>query len=224
MTLSSDVSKWDSVPVETIYAIFKEVVASPGFDLLKSGTLAHRINDDITHLIVLGHYKGGMYGLRWGTSLAFVPHSWENDLKWHRTPKSARFDLWDHLSGLPDNLNLAKLPPNSSNPSSLHGPKLFEENLKREWEDLRSTIAAWLDQVRDPPGVLARSSEQMKRKWMGPEHWPPPGLVHAFTLARMGHSREASLELSAVIDKEVSDPNGLLKSALNTVSAAIKIS
>lgn len=220
MTFDSSVSKWESVPVETVYAIFKEVVAPPGFGLLKGGTLAQRIDDNVTHLIVLGHYKGGMYGLQWGVSLTFVPHTWENDLRWHRTPKSARFDLWEHLFDLPDSLNLAKQPLNSSIPSSLHGPKLFENNLRREWESLRSTIAAWLEQVRDTSGVLARSSEQMKRKWTGPHHWPPPSLVHAFTLARVGRSREASLELNALIDKEISDPNQLLRSALDRVSAA----
>jgi hypothetical protein len=148
-----------------------------------------------------------------------MPHRWENELRWHRTLKSARLDLWDQLMDLPQELNLTRLPPDTSIPSRSHGIKLFEHNLEREWQDLKTTIAGWLDLVRELQGVLSMSSQQEKRSWRGPHHWPPPSLVHAFTLSRMGRRREAFTELNEIIGEGVSDPNGLLVSALEKVAA-----
>ena len=54
----------------------------------------------------------------------------------------------------------------------------------------------------------------MQRAWPGLGHWPPPSLVHAFTLARLGRSQQVSAELNAIIGSDVRDPNCKLAMAL----------
>jgi hypothetical protein len=213
----------ETVPATTIYQIFADVVQLPGFQTVRKGALAKQISDDVIHLITLTAYKGATYGFRWGVSLTYVPHRWENELRWHRSIKSATLDLWEQLADLPEAFNLTQLPPNSSIPSSLHGPERFEERLRAEWRDLRSTITSWLEKVSDLPGVLAMSEQQMQRPWKGPRHWPPPSFVRAFTLARMGEFGKATVELKANADGSLPDPNGLLSKALQQVSARTQL-
>lgn len=216
-TLGQD--PWETVPASTIYRIFESVVKPTGFHMAKKGVLARQVSADLIHLINLTRFKGALYGFRWGVSLAFVPHRWENSLRWHRSIRSAALDLWDQLADLPPYLNVVRAHKNSSIPSGLHGPELFEQNLRREWRDIESTIGQWLDSVSDLSGVLSMSAKQMERVWTGPSHFPPPSLVHAFTLARMGHFAEAEAELKATADVEVPEPNNLLFQALQKIAS-----
>ena len=120
---------------------------------------------------------------------------------------------------LPQELNLTKLSPNAAMPSKLHGLEFFQEELKARWRDFRTTGFGWLERVTDLEGGLAMSAEQTQRTWHGPRHWPPPSLVHAFTLSRSGQVQDAVAQLNAIVDVEVTDPNGLLVSALEKIAA-----
>lgn len=215
MTPRIELSGWESTPAAEIYKIFAAVVTVPGFQSIAKGILARQITSDIIHVIKLEAYKGGTYGFRWGVSLTYMPHSWNTGPRWHRTLTSARLDLFDQLADLPSDLNLTKVAPTAHVPSRLHGAELFQQNLLTEWQDCKTTIAEWLDGVRNLEGVLSRSSEQSHRIWRGPQHYPPPGLVHAFTLARIGRRQEAFTKLAALIGKGLAcDKNGHLASAL----------
>jgi len=183
--------------------------------------LAKQVSDEIIHLIKLTAYKGAIYGLQWGVSLTYVPHRWENELRWHRSFKSAVFDLSDELNDMPEHRHLVELLQVDCFPSALHGPKLFEKNLKREWEEVRPILTGWLDRANHLQGVLLRAEEQMQRAWPGPHHWPPPSLVHAFTLARLGRAQQAMAELNAIICNEVRDPNGKLATALQKARTTV---
>lgn len=143
----------------------------------------------------------------------------EDTLRWHRSISSAALDLWDQLTDLPPSLNLTRIRQNSSIPSGLHGPELFEQNLRHEWQDIEGTITHWLDSTSDLSGVLSMSAEQMGRVWTGPRHFPPPSLVRAFTLARMGHFAEGEAELKGIAEVEIPKPNSLLFEALQKVAA-----
>jgi hypothetical protein len=211
-------SRWELVPAAKIYEIFAMVVKVPGFQSIAKGILARQITSDIVHVIKLEHYKGAFYGFRWGVSLTYLPHTWDGGLRWHRTLKTARLDLFDQFFDLPPALNRSTLPPGASVPSSLHGVELFQQDLLIKWKDCETTIAEWLDCARNLEGVLSMSSEQSHRVWKGPQHDPPPGLVYAFTLARIGRGQEAHKQLRALVASGlVSDQNGHLVSALQKV-------
>ena len=209
--------RWEIVPASTIYQIFEETVILPKFQIVKNGVLARQVSVDLIHVVKLAAFKGAAYGFHWGVSLTYIPHRWEEELRWHRSMKSATLDLWDQLADLPQAPNHTQV----SIPSSLHGPEAFEHSLRREWQDLKGTITSWLERVSDLSGVLAMSKEQTQRYWKGPRHWPPPGLAHAFTLARMGDFAKATAELKVIADGEASDPNNLLFKALERVSSQV---
>src|SRR5215813_1028850 len=214
-------SYWNVVPAEEIYRIFKRIIIAPGFQLISKGMLAKQVNDEIIHLIKLTAYKGAIYGLQWGVSLTYVPQRWENELRWHRSFTSAVFDLSDELNDMPEHRHLVEFLQFDCFPSALHGPKLFEKNLKRDWEEVRPILTGWLDRANHLQGVLLRAEEQMQRAWPGPHHWPPPSLVHAFTLARLGRAQQAMAELNAIICNEVRDPNGKLATALQKARTTV---
>lgn len=50
--------------------------------------------DGIRRMFSLSQYKGAVVMPEWGYSLDFVPHISGNSVKWHRTAKSAIFDLF----------------------------------------------------------------------------------------------------------------------------------
>lgn len=119
---------------------------------------------------------------------------------------------------MPQERHLVESLPVESFPSRLRGPVLFERNLKREWKEVRAVLNAWLEEASDLEGVLSRAREQMQRAWPGPRHWPPPSLLHAFTLARLGRTQEAFVELNAILGSDVRDLNGRLAMALQKAS------
>ena len=94
---------WDFVPADEVYGVFAKIVVVSGFQSIRKGVLAKQANDEIIHLIKLEAYKGGIYGIMWGVSLNYVPHRWENELRWHRSIKSSVFDLSDELNHIPTN-------------------------------------------------------------------------------------------------------------------------
>jgi len=194
---------WQIVPATKIYEIFHKVVKLPEFEVVGRNLLAKQVSTDLVHLVNLAAYKGALYGLRWGVSLSYVPHRWEKELRWHRSLKSARLDLFDEPMDLPPTLNLAKQPLDQFAPCALHGPEAFERDLTREWQILHNTITSWFERVADLHGILAMSEEQMERSWTGPHHWPPPSLIHSFTLARMGNLERATKELQNITDTGV---------------------
>jgi hypothetical protein len=84
------------VPTDKIYQVFEETIrpVQLGFVPLKTGFYARPINDDIVHLLKLLALKGRTYTLKWGVSLSYIPHEYEKNLRWHKSFKSSKFDLF----------------------------------------------------------------------------------------------------------------------------------
>src|SRR5215216_5916784 len=80
-----------------VYREFDTLIAPAtfGFRSLKLGLYAKQVTSEIFHLIKFQAYKGATYGVRWGVSLAYMPHTWFPKPKWHRTLASAQFDLFE---------------------------------------------------------------------------------------------------------------------------------
>lgn len=79
---------WNFIPADEVYRVFEKIVVLSGFQLIRKGMLARQVSEEIIHLINLAAYKGAIYGIQWGVSLNYVPHRWENELRWHRSIKS----------------------------------------------------------------------------------------------------------------------------------------
>jgi hypothetical protein len=88
---------YEMVSASKVYDAFNTIAppSLPRFAVLKEGQLVREVCSDIVHLINLSATKGGRYTFRWGVSLTYVPHEWDPKPKFHRTLKSARFDLFE---------------------------------------------------------------------------------------------------------------------------------
>jgi len=203
---------WDFVSDATAHTIFESVVRPSINDFLcvKKGVFVKQINEDVSHIIT---FKQGRYGhvFGWGVSLSFLPHKWDEDgCKFHRTPKSARRDLFENETNLIKDDPETKLFPYNEMDIN-HGTVCFFDDLMRAWENLQPVIRNWLGSITTLDGVLKEARFQIdNREWDGPK------LVYSFTLARIGqyekglavldqlmvqHSYYASPELPKALQK-----------------------
>mgnify|MGYP003383440964 CR=1 FL=1 len=88
---------YQTVPASTVHLTFEEMIqpAKLGFATIKTGLYGKVVNDDLVHLVKLQRLKGASYGVWWGVSLSYVPHEWQLNLRWHRSFKASRFDLFE---------------------------------------------------------------------------------------------------------------------------------
>lgn len=90
-------STFEIVRLEDIERILQPVVeaklAPLGFECVKTLRWVRSADAPIRQVFGFLQWKGGKLAPRWGLSLDFVPHISGGRIKWHRTPKSAVFDL-----------------------------------------------------------------------------------------------------------------------------------
>ena len=220
--LSEPAPYWETVPAEQIYKIFERTLTPdcPGFVRTRKDLFVREVTAEIFHVIKIIRYKGAVYGFMWGASLAYMPHEWKNRLSWHRSGKSARLDLFEQAGEDVRKSSALSRNPQRFYANFMHGEKQFADELLSSWKLLKGMIFGWFDQVQDVRDVLSGCEAQMAREWSGPQHWPPPELVHAFTLARLGQV-ERAIEDVEIIKKQhqfVVDPNGNLVRAIKLVA------
>jgi hypothetical protein len=211
---------WSTVPAEVIYSAFDQIVApgSFGFGSVKRGLAAVQVNDDIFHVIQFCAGKGSLYSIRWGVSLAYVPHEWSDKCKFHRTLKSVHFDLFENASDF-----LVKDPYSGEDRqylvNTLHGETCLRGDLTRAWRLLQPVTQQWFASCAGLDGVLNQANKHVNHDWRSFRHHPDPKLVRAFTLARLGQLAEGAKaleELAAVADgkyKSVELQNALRQTA-----------
>ena len=178
--------------------LFERITGIPaaGFSEVRSGWWVRRVTEDLFHVLqFLRSTRGFDYRFRWGVSLGWVPRVSRPQLKWHRTLRSARFDLWDQAH---DYLIQASTPWQEADvyfPDRSLGEECFAEDLAECWARVRGPVESWWSGVTSPEGVLERADEQSSRLWEGAGHAPTPELVAGFTLARLGRLEEARARL-----------------------------
>jgi len=210
---------WSQVAASSVYACFGEIVVNsePTFALLKDGLVVRQSYADVVQMIQLGAGKGGMYVFRWGVSLGFVPHDWSPRLKYHRTLKSARLDLWEN----PSDFLIAD--PYSGEDwdylvDTMHGEPCMRRDMQMAWSRLHQVINSFFSYMGNLEGILQRAKEHATKDWQSFRHSPDPKMVQAFTLARLGRLPEAEGLLSAFIaeSKSFDAPEALLAALRKT--------
>jgi len=168
------------------------------FTRLKKSCFAKQINEDIFHAIKFERSRGS-YVFRWGVSLSNVPHEWEEKYKFHRTLKSARFDLYDSTQSLTKDCYSATVHLMAS---FLHGEECFREELATAWKNLEPVIRNWFAAAATLDGVLNTAKTQMNSPANEHSsahykyHHPRPKMVYAFTLAKIGRFQEGLIILA----------------------------
>lgn len=209
---------YHTVPTATIYQSFKDLVQPTklGFEIIRRGLFGRVVNKDLLHLLKLQAIKGASYSVWWGVSLSYMPHEWGSRLRWHRSIKSSRFDLFEIPGNSPGNW----YENESCLVDSCHGQAYFMETLDAMWDRLSLGIQDWFSSVRSLQNVAEKAHEQTKRKWASAHHHPDPLLVYAFSLARMRCREEAMTALDEYfkIRSESAEAQESLNKALQKIS------
>lgn len=161
---------------------------------------------DIVRLLELFPTKGASYYVRWGLSLAFVPHKWNPKLRWHRTLKSARFDVWENPFEYFDLENKHWRESERFLVSRLNGETYLRKQMMEMWTALAPAVRDWFASTAALPGVLRALDKQIARQGASSHHFPSPSLVRAFTLSRMGKVEEGRLALARFLHDSDEDP------------------
>ncbi len=190
--------------------IFTRVTRLPeaGFSEVRPGWWARPVGTETFQVLhFLRNPRGFDYRFRWGISLPWVPRVAGAKLRWHRTLKSAEFDLWEQPFDLLIGTATSWQEADAFFPDRSLGESCFEEDLVACWSRLGATIESWWSSATDPRDILAKAQEQVIRIWEGPRHAPDPLLVVAFTLAHLGMVAEGKDQLMSAFEYEA---DGLL--------------
>ena len=210
---------YQTVPAATVYRAFEELAqpAQLGLVTIRTGLYGRVVNEDMVHLMKLQALKGASYSVWWGVSLSYVPHEWRSGLRWHRSFKSSRFDVFE----IPGTSVADWREIERDMAHTLYGKAYFMETLHTMWKRLGQSVQDWFSSVQSIRDVLSKAREQADRKWTGAHHHPDPLMVYAFTLGRMGRLEEALSALNRYFDirSESLEAQENLKKALQKTRA-----
>jgi len=149
---------YGAVAAREAYAMF-EGMASPGlggFSIIKPGRFARQVNVDLIHILGLGARKGWSYTVSWGASLPYLPEVRGGRLRWHRTLKSAIFDLWE------DPFEYLASPDQGGYISGNYiaqngfGPQYLRETMTQMWSAVHKPLNRGLLPPKTSPLFLVR--------------------------------------------------------------------
>jgi hypothetical protein len=189
----------DQIPIEefnlAVARTLGSALAEHGFEPVAPRRWVRSRHDSIRDLLELHALKGTVYSPSWGFSLDFVPHVTSGrDTKWHRTPKSARFDLIyspsDYAASASQRLDW--------NISPVATRAELEEDLGRVTRMVIAQALPYWERVRaveDLPG-LYREHRSLSPSFA---NFTQQVLASAFLLARFGEAADARRELAEYI-------------------------
>jgi hypothetical protein len=192
-----DHSMWEQVKAEDVDRILQQTfggaLARIGFLPSARRRWSRNRVPEIRDVFEIQALKGATVSPRWGFSLDFVPHVAPRGVKWHRTAKSAMFDLVDDPCDTMDvkDRRMAPFPM-----STLRGTNFLEQAAVASVEASLSQATKIWEQVHsdyDLIGVceMLRSRQGVRFDF---KYIQQP-LAFAFILARVGKVEEARLEL-----------------------------
>ena len=164
----------------------------PDFVCLGRGLYVRTREAEISHVLKLQPLKGATYSFSWGVSLAYVPTRLVLPLRFHRTVKSARLDLWE------DHFTETQEFPRDAYVSGLSGEAVARTELERAWTWTRPLAQAWYEVATTLDGVAQLAERQAEQDG---SHWPTPRLVHVLTLARLNRMSEITTHTAAMAEE-----------------------
>ncbi|MEO8490323.1 hypothetical protein [Pseudomonas sp.] len=171
---------------EIIAPVVEPFLQPLGFEVQAPLTWLRSEDAPIRQIFCLKQWKGGALAPAWGLSLDFVPHLSGNQIKWHRTPKSARLDLtWD-------------VRDRAMDISYMYGPEVIARNAPRilgaavaKAETFWSSARA----VSDLPQAFEQVKQHLSSGGVGFYNYLQHPLAYAFVLAMNGKPDAAEAEL-----------------------------
>jgi hypothetical protein len=164
-----------------------------------AGTLAYvrQAEDEVRHRVSLAAYKGARDALRWGVVLPFVPSAWEGGLRYRRGARAASDALFVKAQ---DDLLRQGRDERAAFAHRVGTARAYRRELAGAWRASRARCLAWFERAGSLSAVAELAIDQATREPVGTEalHFPPPALVAALTLARLGRVDEARAWLGQV--------------------------
>jgi hypothetical protein len=189
---------WEPVAAEQVDLILQRQFGSAleriGFQPTSRRRWSRSRAPDMRDLFEVTTIKGATLSPRWGFSLDFCPHVTAAGVKWHRTAKSAMFDVVD------DPIDTTRVEDLELNPLfmfTMHGSARLEQAAVASAEaSLRAATKFW-EQVHDERDLLGVVEMLRSRPVVrfGFDNYVQHPVALAFTLARVGRVEDARTEL-----------------------------
>jgi hypothetical protein len=177
-----------------VQAIAHDVLSDDLHDFASSGrgVYVRPIDGDVAHVLKLQAWKGASYSFNWGVSLAYVPTKLALPLRFHRTVKSAKLDLWeDHFTDTQDF-------PSQAYATAFAGESAARSSLDQAWRWARPRARAWWEAATTLEGVLELAELQATKDMAGKAHHvPAPQVVQLLTLARLHRTSDVERHLES---------------------------
>jgi hypothetical protein len=178
----------DPIPIEEFnHAIARTLgvaLSENGFEAVAPRRWVRSSRAPIRDLLEIQAGKGVSYSPMWGFSLDFVPHVTANgETKWHRTAKSARFDLGYRPT---DYVPVAS-ETRQWDVSPVATPEELQEDLSRVTRMVMAQAMPFWERVRgieDLPAVFREHRNHPSGLPLG--SFPQQALATAFVLAKSG--------------------------------------
>lgn len=170
---------------EIIAPVVEPFLQPLGFEVQGPLTWLRNVDTPIRQIFCLKQWKGGALAPAWGLSLDFVPHLSGNQIKWHRTPKSARLDLtWDVRDQAMD-ISYVRGPEAVAHDA----PRILEAALAKAetfWNGARA--------VSELPQAFEQVKQHLSSGGLGFYNYQQHPLAYAFVLAINGKPDAAEAE------------------------------
>lgn len=170
---------------EIVSPVIEDRLHALGFEV--QGPLHWLRNADapIRQIFCLRQWKGGALAPAWGLSLDFVPHVSGNNVRWHKTPKSAELDLtWDARNPALD------IP-------YCYGPGIIASKAPEVLSTAISEAESFWGKthlISDLPSAFERVKKHMSSGGLGFYNYVQHPLAYAFVLAMNGNQKAADEE------------------------------
>jgi hypothetical protein len=165
--------------------------ALASWERIAEGTWTRPTGEGIRAVIRVSPLRGS-YQLNCGLSLAWVPHLTTAGVRFHRTAKSARLDLYEE----------GQHHDASVRYTEREGSFIFlPRNVERAWSNAAAHAEPRFERAATPEAVLGLAQEQLEDRWAMSVHVPSPLYVVAFTQARLGRAAQAREALAGELRK-----------------------
>jgi hypothetical protein len=186
---------FDFIPAREMDGIFANTFGTAlcrrGFEQVERRKWVRSDRAPIRELFRIAAIKGASLSPVWGFSLDFVPHSSGSTIRWHRSNKSAIFDLRY------DPIDYTASFDEWSIPSS-EGRTAAREQADRSTHVALELALPWFQSVGTERDLIREFEAKKERPFVrfGFDNYVQEPLAYAFTLAKVGRSVDAESEVN----------------------------
>ncbi|QET01768.1 hypothetical protein FOB72_06720 [Cupriavidus pauculus] len=196
-----------------IYPVVDAALNPRGFEAVSPLKWVRFDGSPIRQIFAFPAWKGGVIAPRWGLSIDFVPHVSGSSVRWHRTNKSAIFDLAVDARDRDLDISVIRGERFVAEKSST----VVEASIARADEFWRP-----VNSVEDVVGAFEWLRSHLANGGLGFYNYTQHPIALAFVLARIGDADGARRELDRFLEgRSAEDPVSLQLGRMLTRATSI---